>query len=291
MKPASPLVDVDAEISASKEITLAQRADRIRSLQADVQRGIIQIGFELIAAKEQVGHGNWNEWLKKEFKWTDRTARNFMAIAERFGNWKSISDFTQTTLIKMLALPKGSEEEFIATQAAAGTPVESQSASEVQRNVKTFKQQLAAKKVPDDDKLSTLQGLDLPLDVLDDTPPDSPVTTDPELIDDLNDNHSDVPATETNDTTDIIDHDVASDTLPAVDSIPATMNASTDVITNFVTTPAQITAVNALIEATNDPQQLQAIRVSLAKTLASLDAKLDALAQKNFTTLFQTVAK
>lgn len=68
LKPASPLADVDADISTGEEIPLAQRADRIRSLQADVQRGIIQIGFELIAAKEQVEHGNWNEWLKKEFK-------------------------------------------------------------------------------------------------------------------------------------------------------------------------------------------------------------------------------
>lgn len=80
-QPVELHVDVKSNISVVEEITLTQRADRIRSLQADVQRGIIQIGFELIAAKEQVGHGNWNEWLKKEFKWTDRTARNFMAIA------------------------------------------------------------------------------------------------------------------------------------------------------------------------------------------------------------------
>lgn len=85
LNPTSLLLDVDTDISANEEITLAQRADRIRSLQADVQRGIIQIGFELIAAKEQVGHGNWSHWLDKEFSWSDRTARYFMACAERFG--------------------------------------------------------------------------------------------------------------------------------------------------------------------------------------------------------------
>ena len=42
-----------------ESITLSDRAERIRSLQADVQRGIIEIGFELIAAKKEIGHGNW----------------------------------------------------------------------------------------------------------------------------------------------------------------------------------------------------------------------------------------
>lgn len=37
--------------------TLEARAERIRRLQADVQRGIIEIGFELIAAKKTVVHG------------------------------------------------------------------------------------------------------------------------------------------------------------------------------------------------------------------------------------------
>ena len=41
-----------------EEITLETRADRIRQLQADVQRGIIEIGFELIAAKKEIGHGS-----------------------------------------------------------------------------------------------------------------------------------------------------------------------------------------------------------------------------------------
>ena len=40
----------------------------IRHLQADVQRGIIEIGFELLAAKSQVRHGGWADWLQKEFE-------------------------------------------------------------------------------------------------------------------------------------------------------------------------------------------------------------------------------
>lgn len=178
----------------------------------------------------------------------------------------------------MLALPKGDEEEFIDSQAAAGKSVEKQSAREVQRNVKAFKQQRDSKKSADDDKLTTLQGLGLPLDVPNDTPPDLSVTTNPEFVDDLYDNRADVLAEETDDNPDIVNHDVASDTLPAVYTIPTPINASADMV---VATPVKVIAVNSLIAETNDPQQLQAIRVSLTATLASPDAKLDAIAQKN----------
>ena len=124
-------------------ITLADRANRIRQLQADVQRGIIQIGEELIAAKQEVGHGNWSQWLDKEFAWSDRTARRFMAVAERFGKMDNVVRFQPSTLQAMLALPEGDEQEFIAAHSDQGTPVEKQSAREVQRNVKEWKQHKA----------------------------------------------------------------------------------------------------------------------------------------------------
>ena len=280
-QPVKLHVDAKSNISVGEEITLAQRADRIRSLQANVQRGIIQIGFELIAAKEQVGHGGWSQWLDKEFSWSDRTARYFMACAERFGNRNTYSDLPPSTLKAMLALPEGDAEDFIAAQADAGKPVEKQSAREIQRNVKAFKQQRAAKKIPDGDKLPTLQGLSLPLDAPNDTPSESSVTIIPETVDALHDGRAYVPDEENDDTPAFVDRDVASDTLSAVDTLPASINVSTDGISNVVTTPAQITAVNALIAETSDLQQLRDIRFSLTETLASLDSKLVELAQEN----------
>lgn len=143
--------------SASDVVTLEERADRIRQLQADVQRGIIDIGFELIAAKKEIGHGQWQNWLATEFDWTDRTARNFMAIAERYGNRKTFSDLNPATLIKMLALPEGDEQNFIDAQTAAGRPIETQSAREVQRNVKAWKEQHAP---ADDDSSENLSSFE-----------------------------------------------------------------------------------------------------------------------------------
>lgn len=143
---------------ASDVVTLEERADRIRQLQADVQRGIIDIGFELIAAKKEIGHGQWQNWLATEFDWTDRTARNFMAIAERYGNRKTFSDLKPATLIKMLALPEGDEQNFIDAQTAAGRPIETQSAREVQRNVKAWKEQHAPADDDSSENLSSFEG-------------------------------------------------------------------------------------------------------------------------------------
>ena len=120
-------------------VTLDERANRIRQLQADVQRGIIEIGFELIAAKKEVGHGNWERWLQNEFEWTQRTANNFMRMAERFGKMVNVFQFQPSTLQAMLALPEGDEEKFIASQADKGKPIEKLSAREVQSAVKDWK--------------------------------------------------------------------------------------------------------------------------------------------------------
>ena len=131
---------IELPIESSQPVTLEVRAERIRHLQADVQRGIIEIGFELIEAKKQVGHGGWADWLQKEFEWTQRTANNFMRVAERFGKMENVFQFKPSTLQTMLLLPEGDEQAFIETQEQVGNPVENQSARQVQQAVKQWKE-------------------------------------------------------------------------------------------------------------------------------------------------------
>lgn len=121
-------------------VTLETRANKIRQLQADVNRGIIEIGYELIEAKKEIPHGQWENWLDTEFEWTDRTARYFMAVAERYGNRKTFSDFKPSILQAMLSLPAGDEDAFIAEQAATGNPIENQSVREVKEHIKNWNQ-------------------------------------------------------------------------------------------------------------------------------------------------------
>lgn len=135
-------ITIDIDVApVSETITLEDRANKIRQLQADVQRGIIAIGFELIAAKKEIEHGGWADWLKENFDWTQQTANRFMRVAERFGKLNNVVQFQPSTLQAMLALPEGDEERFIEAQAEAGKPVESQSARDVQKAVKEWNQQ------------------------------------------------------------------------------------------------------------------------------------------------------
>lgn len=126
---------------ASEIITLEDRANKIRQLQADVQRGIVEIGFELIAAKKEIGHGGWADWLATNFDWTQQTANRFMRVSERFGKLNNVVQFKPSTLQAMLSLPEGDEEAFIEAQADKGKPIESQSAREVKAAVKDWNQQ------------------------------------------------------------------------------------------------------------------------------------------------------
>ena len=128
---AQPVIEVPAPVEtaetpttidiapAAETVTLEDRANRIRQLQADVQRGIISIGFELIAAKKEIGHGGWADWLKENFDWTQQTANRFMRVAERFGKLNNVVQFQPSTLQAMLALPEGDEEKFIEAQSSA----------------------------------------------------------------------------------------------------------------------------------------------------------------------------
>ena len=137
-----------SEYIAVELITLESRAERIRQLQADVQRSIIEIGFELIEAKKQIGHGGWADWLEKEFNWGDSQARYLMNVAKRFGNRNTYSDFGISKLKAMLALPEGDEDAFIEAQAEAGKPIDKQSAREVKASIKQWKQAKSKKISP-----------------------------------------------------------------------------------------------------------------------------------------------
>ncbi len=67
------------------EPRLTGRAMRIRELVNMARGAIIEIGRELIQASDEVEHGLWLDWLRKNFGWSETTARRYMNIAEAFG--------------------------------------------------------------------------------------------------------------------------------------------------------------------------------------------------------------
>lgn len=62
---------------------LSARADRIRDLVKVERHCIIEIGRELLAARERIhSERPWEDWLQAEFKWNERRARRYMEIAK-----------------------------------------------------------------------------------------------------------------------------------------------------------------------------------------------------------------
>ncbi len=57
-------------------------ADRIRERVKKTVEDIIEVGNDLLAVKEALPHGQFLPWLKAEFGWSERSAQNFMSVAE-----------------------------------------------------------------------------------------------------------------------------------------------------------------------------------------------------------------
>ena len=127
-------------------ITLDQRVVKIKFYLNQTAQNIIEIGKELTAAKQEVGHGNWANWLEENFQLNQQTANRFMRVAERFGKLSINAQFNSTQMIVMLSLPERETEKFIAEKAAAGTPVENMSVKTLRAEVKDWKAEYEAEK-------------------------------------------------------------------------------------------------------------------------------------------------
>lgn len=65
-------------------IIVQQHTSEIKSLMRRTAQDMIDIGQKLIEVKQQLGHGNFRNWLKAEFDWGIWTATKFIQVADRF---------------------------------------------------------------------------------------------------------------------------------------------------------------------------------------------------------------
>lgn len=61
-----------------------QKAGEIRSLIKLSTQTIVEIGCKLIEVKARLKHGQFGDWLKLEFDWSEPTAQRFMRVARKF---------------------------------------------------------------------------------------------------------------------------------------------------------------------------------------------------------------
>jgi hypothetical protein len=83
-------------------------AYRIRETLED----LVEVGKDLLAVKQGLPDGQCGPWLRAEFGWSERSAQNFMAVAQSFGGKDEIlADLAiQPTTAYLLAAPSTPDE-------------------------------------------------------------------------------------------------------------------------------------------------------------------------------------
>lgn len=74
---------------------------------------LMQFGRVLTEAKPRVPHGAFGNWVRENFRMSERTAQQYMAVWKRFGGKAEFDKVQFSSLQKMLALPEGKEEDFV----------------------------------------------------------------------------------------------------------------------------------------------------------------------------------
>lgn len=100
-------------------------AARIKEQFQKYRASIIEAGRELLAIKDQLGHGNFGPWLEAEFQMAERTAQRYMSVAAAFSDKSDIvSVLPQTALIELAApsTPEHVRAEVV-KRVEAGEPI------------------------------------------------------------------------------------------------------------------------------------------------------------------------
>jgi hypothetical protein len=96
-------------------------------------QGIVDIGQKLLDIKEKLGHGNFLNWLKKEFDWSELTAQRFMQVARQFESTNLLDLEIAPSALYILSAPstQDSVREEALSRAQAGESITYKAAKEI----------------------------------------------------------------------------------------------------------------------------------------------------------------
>jgi Protein of unknown function (DUF3102) len=103
--PQSPVAFSYEALSIEQETALQESAELIRTLGRQQTEAIVEIGRELMAVKERLPHGQFTAWLDAEFGMSDRTALNYMHLANWGGDKPEIVSVLPPAALYLLAAP------------------------------------------------------------------------------------------------------------------------------------------------------------------------------------------
>lgn len=95
------------------EFNIEKTTTEILMLKDQTAQNIIEIGKRLIEVKENVGYGNFGEYLKNKVEFSRQTANRFMSIAAEFSNCSSLSNLGSTKLFLLAGLDEEDRQEVM----------------------------------------------------------------------------------------------------------------------------------------------------------------------------------
>ena len=116
--------DYDA-LDAETRAFVSERVERIHNLARMTAAGIVQIGQYLTEVKARLAHGQFLEWIEREFAWSQFSADRFMNVYDRVkcSNLQHLEiDASALYLIAAPSTPEPVREEVI-RRAENGEPV------------------------------------------------------------------------------------------------------------------------------------------------------------------------
>ena len=135
---------IETDYRVVQERTLPVIASEILFIESQVARtaleGAIQIGFKLKEAKEQVEHGQWENWCRENLNYSKSKTEKLMRIASEYGDENSIYAKTYTctdlSISKALSLLQVPEEEV--KNFSENNDVESMTVKELNDKIKAL---------------------------------------------------------------------------------------------------------------------------------------------------------
>ncbi|NJO97109.1 MAG: DUF3102 domain-containing protein [Pleurocapsa sp. CRU_1_2] len=124
-----------SQLDSETSVFIREQTEEIRGLMRRTAQGIVDIGQKLLDIKEKLGHGNFLNWLKKEFDWSELTAQRFMQVARQFKSTNLLDLEIAPSALYILSAPStpDSMREEILSRAQAGENITYKAAKEIKQ--------------------------------------------------------------------------------------------------------------------------------------------------------------